>query len=532
MDNYNGIKSEDSLKWSVLDIRRRVRRTVFTKGINAYLVLVLIVFIFSFIGIIKTNAYSEINEIDMKIGRGAVNKEDIINILEYVRNTRLLQAMPKFVREEIAISIIWSTLTSYSWLLNLFSKNDAYMSRNIGEVFALLMLFVVIYKGVGSFFKKTLSVGVARALMENRCQKNVQIRRIFAPFGNKKFLHIVGVMSIYLIVSFLWWLTLIGGVIKYYQYYFVPYLLAEKPDLGWKEARNLSKEMTKGYKMKMFLTELSYIYLVIVSIIPFGDLFIGLPVYYTAITDMYFTLRQRTDIDRSKFIEDEFDKAAYTDRIKAGEKAEDITPVYKLPNFQIRNSDFDEADKYAITDFIAMFFIFCFVGWAWEVGLHIVKDHAFHNRGFMYGPWLPIYGAGGVFIIALLNRFKNNKPKLFISTMVLCGILEYTTSFVLEFFQNMSYWDYHKMKINLNGRVCLAGLIAFAIGGFLGIYILGPLIKNLMLKFGRKKSIIICTVLVILFIIDAVVCATVGPNTGEGVGKEYSMLIQNNLSVF
>lgn len=99
------------------------------------------------------------------------------------------------------------------------------------------------------------------------------------------------------------------------------------------------------------------------------------------------------------------------------------------------------------------FFIFCFIGWVWEVSLHLVKDQVFVNRGVMYGPWLPIYGAGGVFIIALLNKLKHHKLKLFISTMVLCGILEYFTSFVMEFFSNKSYWDYHNMQLNLNGSV-------------------------------------------------------------------------------
>ena len=63
--------------------------------------------------------------------------------------------------------------------------------RNTGEVLAFLMLFFVLYKGIGSFIKKTMSVGIARAIMENRYQKNVMIRRLFAPFGNHKFIHLV-----------------------------------------------------------------------------------------------------------------------------------------------------------------------------------------------------------------------------------------------------------------------------------------------------------------------------------------------------
>jgi len=102
--------------------------------------------------------------------------------------------------------------------------------------------------------------------------------------------------------------------------------------------------------------------------------------------------------------------------------------------------------------------------------------------------------------------------------MLLCGVIEYFTSFVIEFFNNMSYWDYHNMQLNLNGRVCMAGLLAFDIGGFLGIFIVGPLIKNLMRRLGPKKAKIVCSVLVALFVIDMICCSVFGPNAGEGIG--------------
>jgi hypothetical protein len=331
-------------------------------------------------------------------------------------------------------------------------------------------------------------------------------------------------MCKYIIVSALWWLTIIGGIIKSYQYFCVPYLLAENPDLSWKEARDISKNMTKGYKWKMFVTQLSYFYLLLLYVVPFGDIFVALPVLFTADTELYFKLRQRPDIDRSCFIETGFDNAAYVDRIRAGEDPETIDPEFLMPDLQIRNSHFDKADEYILTDFIAMFFMFCFIGWVWEVGLHLVKDQILVNRGVMYGPWLPIYGAGGVLIIALLNRLKHHKFKLFISTMLLCGVLEYATSFVLEYFSNMSYWDYHDMQVNLNGRVCLAGLIAFDIGGFLGIFIVGPLVRNMMRKLGTRKTNIVCAVLVLLFVTDMVCCSIFGPNKGEGIGKAISVI--------
>ena len=102
--------------------------------------------------------------------------------------------------------------------------------------------------------------------------------------------------------------------------------------------------------------------------------------------------------------------------------------------------------------------------------------------------------------------------------MILCGILEYLTSFVLDFAMNASYWDYKDLSFNLNGRICLAGLAAFAAGGFAGIYLIGPAIKGRLEKFGKKRTVILCMILVAAFLIDFICCRIFGSNSGAGVG--------------
>ena len=80
------------------------------------------------------------------------------------------------------------------------------------------------------------------------------------------------------------------------------------------------------------------------------------------------------------------------------------------------------------------------------------------------------------------------------------------------------------MFANLNGRVCLAGLLAFAFGGFLGIYILGPMIKRWVERLGKKRTKILCTVLVTAFVIDIICCKIFGPNSGAGIGEKFALL--------
>ena len=81
----------------------------------------------------------------------------------------------------------------------------------------------------------------------------------------------------------------------------------------------------------------------------------------------------------------------------------------------------DPLRDYNIWSLILMFFIFSCIGWLWEVSLHLITDGVFVNRGAMHGPWLPIYGSGGILILTLLKKFRDKPYLCFILIFVLCG---------------------------------------------------------------------------------------------------------------
>ena len=116
----------------------------------------------------------------------------------------------------------------------------------------------------------------------------------------------------------------------------------------------------------------------------------------------------------------------------------------------------DANKNYSLNSYILLFFTFSFIGWVWEVMLHLVSDGLFVNRGTMFGPWLSIYGFGGVFILFLLKPFREKPTLLFITAFILCGIIEYSTAWYLETFKHLKYWDYSEIKefqvyqLNLN----------------------------------------------------------------------------------
>ena len=89
----------------------------------------------------------------------------------------------------------------------------------------------------------------------------------------------------------------------------------------------------------------------------------------------------------------------------------------------------------------------------------------FLNRGFFHGPWLPIYGVGGVLVVALLRRFVDRPLTLFFMTMAVCGVVEYTAGYLLWEMKHMYWWNYSGYFLNLHGRICAEGLIIFGLGG-------------------------------------------------------------------
>ena len=190
---------------------------------------------------------------------------------------------------------------------------------------------------------------------------------------------------------------------------------------------------------------------------------------------------------------------------------------------------------YSVWSLIAVFLSLSVIGWLWEVGMHLVSYGEFVNRGVLHGPWLPIYGTGAVLILTMLYRFRGRPVLEFCSTILLCGFLEYMTSLVMEIATGgMKWWDYSGYFLNLNGRICAEGLLAFGVGGLAIVYVIVPVIDDLAGMLNEKCVIAVCAALIVLFAADAVY-SQFYPNTGKGItdiesGKENKNEIGSNIS--
>lgn len=173
--------------------------------------------------------------------------------------------------------------------------------------------------------------------------------------------------------------------------------------------------------------------------------------------------------------------------------------------------------RYSIWSLLALFFIASIIGWSFEVIMHIIEHGEFVKRGVLQGPWLPIYGYGCLLILTILHKFRKKPLQEFILIIVLCGLVEYFTAVYLEYvFNGTKWWDYSGYFLNIQGRVCAEGLLVFGIGGIILVYILAPLIDNVLQKINPKKLVIICCSLLCLFIFDHIY-SHYHPNEGKGI---------------
>jgi len=501
------------MDWHYKKIRKNALNTTFRKGFRAWIMLVLIGFLFSYIGAADGAQTSFIENADRLLGANDAALPTNIELLKrYIADSALVKKMP-FITSDFAMGIIDRCSRRATWIIRILALNYSYYKRNLGEVVAVLVLSAVISIIMRLFVQNVIVIGRNRFAMENRMQKTVPFRRIFSPFHLRTVSNTIKVMLLYHLTLLLWSVTIIGGIYKYYQLFAVQYLVAENPGITWKEAKSLSKSITKGCKRKIFLTQLSCWYIWLLKAVPLTGLLLAIPMEMQLDAELYFTLRARVDAGSKLLTEKAFSRPAYVEQPDAE------PPVYVLPDAKIRAIERKNIHLcYTPIELIFLFFAFCISGWIWECGLYIIRDHLLVNRGSLYGPWIPIYGVGGTAMVLLLDRFKQNKLRVFLFGVSLCAVLEYVSSFVLEYFFNSSYWDYNSDSFNLNGRIYLAGLVAFGLGGLAAIYLVAPVISDIASRFQMRTKVIAASVLCVLFICDIIFCALFGFNSGAGVG--------------
>lgn len=165
--------------------------------------------------------------------------------------------------------------------------------------------------------------------------------------------------------------------------------------------------------------------------------------------------------------------------------------------------------------YFLLFFAYAILGWIMEVVLKLISQKKFINRGFLIGPYCPIYGYGVLLITFLLRKYQNDFWATFIFSIFICGVLEYITSYLLEKIFHARWWDYSNKKFNINGRICLETLIPFGIMGCLIIYVTNPIIIDFLNKLPSLLIHITSIALFMCYIVDNVISCRIIFNLRE-----------------
>jgi len=168
-----------------------------------------------------------------------------------------------------------------------------------------------------------------------------------------------------------------------------------------------------------------------------------------------------------------------------------------------------------------MFWIFSIFGWIMEIIVCSIDEKKLVNRGFLLGPYCPIYGFGGISML-ILYQYRSDPFVCFVLALVICSVIEYVTGYLMEKIFKVRFWDYSKEPFNLNGRICLRNAIAFGFLGMLCTSYIYPLMFNVLGKMNHTLLIVLCILIFIVTTSDIIVSCNVMNKIKKKVIKNLS----------
>ncbi len=158
-----------------------------------------------------------------------------------------------------------------------------------------------------------------------------------------------------------------------------------------------------------------------------------------------------------------------------------------------------------IYELLWLFIIYAFLGWCVEVAYQAVVRGEFVNRGFLNGPWCPIYGFGMLLLIEFLYPLRRNALILFLGTVIFTTTLEFLTGLILEKAFHSRWWDYSDMPYNIKGYVCLSFSLIWGFGGTFVVALVHPAVYGLVALVPQMVGTVLLVLVLIAFAVDCVV---------------------------
>ncbi len=155
--------------------------------------------------------------------------------------------------------------------------------------------------------------------------------------------------------------------------------------------------------------------------------------------------------------------------------------------------------------YILLFFFYSAAGWCLESLYCSIGEKRFVNRGFLTGPMCPIYGTAAlVLVILIYNPFKDNPLAVFVLGIILCDIVEYLTSYIMEKLFSARWWDYTYEFLNIGGRICLKHTLYWGVISIIFVKTIHPAVDRLYGKIDGPYLKYILLAVLFIFVLDLI----------------------------
>ena len=150
---------------------------------------------------------------------------------------------------------------------------------------------------------------------------------------------------------------------------------------------------------------------------------------------------------------------------------------------------------YNLTEWLFIFYFYCFFGWCFESTYVSIKMCKFVNRGFLRGPFLPIYGSGAIVMLVVSVPFKENLVGVYLAGAVGATVLEYVTGVAMEALFRVRYWDYSNQRFNFQGHICLSSTLAWGVFTVLMTVFIHPPVERFVLGISNQVLTVVTLLL-------------------------------------
>lgn len=158
-----------------------------------------------------------------------------------------------------------------------------------------------------------------------------------------------------------------------------------------------------------------------------------------------------------------------------------------------------DISAYSPVQWLFLFYLYSFLGWCFESTVVSLNQHPpkWVNRGFMHGPFLPLYGSGAVMMLVVSAPFQDNLLLTFVAGFLGATVLEYVTGVTMESLFKIRYWDYSDKPLNFHGHICLGSSVAW---GFLTIVMTKVLHKGILFSMDFLPETAVRYIVIVLSI--------------------------------